>query len=378
MAKKFDWNEAGKGLLTEASQLKKYIDLSDEELKKMEEILDAYPMCITPYYLSLIDKEAGEEDPIRKMCIPSVSETDMSGAFDTSGEGSNTVLRGLQHKYHATALILSTSRCAMYCRHCFRKRLVGADSEGETEGNIAEMAEYVRSHPEISNVLISGGDSFLNTNEVIKEYLERFTQIDSLDFIRFGTRIPIVLPERIYGDDELLDMLEEYGKKKQLFLVTQFNHPKEITQESIKAVDALRKRGVVVRNQTVLLKGVNADPAILGKLFKQLTSIGVIPYYIFQCRPVTGVKNQFQVPVLEGIDIVQKAKDMQNGQGKSVRYCMSHPKGKIEFVGKTHSGKVLMKFHQAKYDEDAGRLFTVEMTDTDCWLPEDIEYGDVL
>ena len=378
MAKKFDWKQAEHRMLTEVSQINDYIDLTDEEVKTLEEVLKSYPMCITPYYLSLVDKEAGAEDPIRKMCVPSVAEMDVSGAFDTSGEGTNTVLRGLQHKYHATALILSTSKCAMYCRHCFRKRLVGADSEGETVGNIDEMAEYVKSHPEISNVLISGGDSLLNENETIRKYLEKFTQIDNLDLIRFGTRIPVVLPERIYGDEELLEMLEEYGKKKQIFLVTQFNHPREITYESKKAIDALKKRGIVVRNQTVLLNGVNADPVILGQLFRRLTSIGVIPYYIFQCRPVTGVKNRFQVPITEGIDIVQKAKNMQNGQGKSVRFCMSHPRGKIEFVGKTKSGKVLMKFHQAKNDEDAGRLFTVKIDDTDCWLPENIEYEDLI
>ena len=378
MAKKFDWKQAEHRMLTEVSQINDYIDLTDEEVKTLEEVLKSYPMCITPYYLSLVDKKAGAEDPIRKMCVPSVAEMDVSGAFDTSGEGTNTVLRGLQHKYHATALILSTSKCAMYCRHCFRKRLVGADSEGETVGNIDEMAEYVKSHPEISNVLISGGDSLLNENETIRKYLEKFTQIDNLDLIRFGTRIPVVLPERIYGDEELLEMLEEYGKKKQIFLVTQFNHPREITYESKKAIDALKKRGIVVRNQTVLLNGVNADPVILGQLFRRLTSIGVIPYYIFQCRPVTGVKNRFQVPITEGIDIVQKAKNMQNGQGKSVRFCMSHPRGKIEFVGKTKSGKVLMKFHQAKNDEDAGRLFTVKIDDTDCWLPENIEYEDLI
>lgn len=372
--KRYDFDKPGKNSFTRVSQLSEILKLRDPEIQRMGEILRRYPMRITPYYLSLIDWEKGESDPIRRMCIPSVQETDMSGSFDTSGEGSNTVMRGLQHKYHETVLILSTSRCAMYCRHCFRKRLVGADKEAEAQGEIAAMAAYVSAHPEINNVLISGGDAFMNDNGVILEYLERFCVIDSLDFIRFGTRIPVVLPERIYEDEELLSMLSAYGKKKQLYVVTQFNHPREITEQSIRAVKELMAAGVVLRNQTVLLKGVNDDPAVLGELLRGLTSIGVLPYYIFQCRPVTGVKNQFQVPMLKGIDIVEQARNMQNGQGKTVRYCMSHPLGKIEFIGKLHEQRLLMKFHQAKSDADAGRIFTVDVGENDSWLPEDIVY----
>ena len=375
--KKFDWKTAEENMTTSAEQLKDILKLDDEETKKLEEIIDRYPLRITPYYLSLVDPEKGEKDPIRKMCVPSISESDMSGSFDTSGESSNTKVTGLQHKYHQTALILSTSVCAMYCRHCFRKRLVGDDSKGETKGQIAEMAEYVKSHPEITNVLISGGDALCNSNDVIREYLDTFTQIDSLDFIRIGTRIPVVLPERIYGDEELLDMFKEYGKKKQLFLVTQFNHPREITEESRRAVSALKEAGMVIRNQSVLLKGVNDDPVILATLFRGLTAMGVLPYYVFQCRPVTGVKGQFQVPIKRGIDIVQETMNLQNGQGRSVRYCMSHPRGKIQFIGKTETGRVIMKYHQAKYDSDAGRLFAVTLDDNECWLPEEIDYETI-
>ncbi len=376
--KTFDWKTEEKNMTTSAEQLRDILGLTDEETKKMGDIIEKYPLRITPYYLSLIDPEKGESDPIRRMSIPSISEQDMSGSFDTSGESSNTKVTGLQHKYHQTALILSTSMCAMYCRHCFRKRLVGGDSKGETRGNIPEMAEYVKSHPEITNVLISGGDALCNTNDVIREYLDTFSKIDSLDLIRIGSRIPVVLPERIYGDEELLLMLKEYCEKKQIYFVTQFNHPAEITEESIKAVTALKKAGLVLRNQTVLLKGVNDDPETLADLFRRLTAVGIIPYYVFQCRPVIGVKGQFQVPIKKGIDIVQEVINLQNGQGRSVRYCMSHPKGKIQFIGKTSSGRVIMKFHQAKYDSDAGRIFAVTLDDDACWLPEEIDYEEII
>lgn len=290
-----DWRTILRSNITTAAELKDALHLDDQQEKRLEEILERFPMSIPKYYLSLIDWEHCEDDPIRKMCIPSIEETDLSGAFDTSGEGDNTVMVGMQHKYHETVLILSTHECAMYCRHCFRKRLVGVSSE-ETTGNIDEMAAYVRSHPEINNVLISGGDAFLNSNRILEYYLKIFTEIPHLDLIRFGTRTPVVLPMRIYDDPELISMLEKYNQKKQIYVVTQFNHPNELTDEAKKAIQSLLKAGVIIKNQTVLLKGVNDSGAVLGALLKKLIAYGVVPYYIFQCRPVSGEKINFRFP----------------------------------------------------------------------------------
>ena len=374
-----NWKKELEHNVTTAEEIAVKMHLSSESEKKLEEILEHFPMSATRYYLSLIDWNAPpeelEKDPIFRMAIPSIAETDLSGTFDTSGEGSNTVLSGLQHKYHETALMLSTNICAMYCRHCFRKRLVGLSQNSEAEGDISEIAEYICRHSEISNVLISGGDAFMNSNERIRELLEAFTAIPSLDLIRFGTRTPVVFPMRIYEDQELLDLLRSFSihggtarqGRKQIYVITQFNHPREITEQSRRAVDALMRAGVVVRNQTVLLKGVNDDPAVLGRLLKSLTGIGVLPYYVFQCRPVQGVKAQFQVPLLQGYEIVEKAKAMQNGQGKAFRYCLSHETGKIEILG-VDGEEMLFKYHQAKYDKDAGRLFKLPVRDDQCWL----------
>lgn len=274
-----------------------------------------------------------------------------------------------QHKYNETVLLLSTNQCAMYCRHCFRKRLVGL-TEDEICSKIGEITSYILKHPEINNVLISGGDAFMNSNETISRYLSALCSIPHLDFIRFGTRTPVVLPQRITSDSELTDLLRIYSQKKKIYVVTQFNHPKEITYESTAAVEALLTNGIPVRNQTVLLKGVNDDSSVLGQLLRQLTSIGVLPYYVFQCRPVTGVMNHFQVPLRRGYRIVQDASQMQNGQGKSFRFMMSHVSGKIEILGPLDGDheNMLFKYHQAKDPADAGRLFVQEIAEDQCWL----------
>lgn len=165
-----------------------------------------------------------------------------------------------------------------------------------------------------------------------------------------------------------MQILKKYGEKKQIIIVTQFNHPRELTPEAVLAVRTLRTAGCIVRNQTVLLKGVNDHSDVLAQLMNQLVSCGVVPYYIFQCRPVYGVQNQFQVPLLQGIEIVEGAKKLMNGQAKSVRYAMSHPTGKIEILGKAASNQMIFKYHQAKYEQDHGRIFTQKVDNTQCWL----------
>lgn len=350
--------------------LKDFIQLTSSEEAELDKILIEYPMRIPQYYLDLIDFN-DPMDPIRLMSIPSVFETDSEGSFDTSGEQHNTKLPGLQHKYAETVMILSTNKCAMYCRHCFRKRLVGTPSD-EVAAHLPEIAEYISSHSEISNVLISGGDSLMNSTDLIRRYLELLTPIEHLDFIRFGSRIPVVFPERITNDSALLDLFEEFSAKKQLVVVTQFNHPRELTPQSKQAVRLLQERGIMVRNQAVLMRDINSDPEILSELLKGLTACGITPYYIFQCRPVVGVKNRFQVPILEGMRIVEKAKAKQNGFGKGFKYCMSHVSGKIELLGQLN-GEAIMKYHEFKDPKDAGAIFSTKLDENQCWLPDDFQ-----
>ena len=363
------WNEELKNNMTDVQELRDRLGLDDEKMKRMKALCKAFPMSIPRYYLSLIDWD-DPEDPIRRMCIPALLETDMSGAFDTSGEAGNTVCVGVQHKYRESALILTTNRCAMYCRHCFRKRLVGL-SDDEIARHFDEVAGYVREHKEITNVILSGGDTLMLPTRTVVHYLETLSRIAHLDLIRIATRMPVVYPMRITKDRSLLKALTYYGGQKQIYVVTQFNHPRELTPEARAAVRALLLCGLPVKNQTVLLRGVNDSPQTLGRLLRELTACGVTPYYVFQCRPVSGVKSTFQLPLSEGYDIVEAAKAVQNGQGKCLKFCMSHPKGKIEIAGKFSDGVLVFKFHQAKNDEDAGRTFVKSITKDTAWLPDE-------
>lgn len=348
------------------NKLKDILQLNSEEIDMLYTINQQYPIKINDYYLSLVNLQ-DPFDPIRKMCVPNFEELLPDGNEDTSGELENTVLSGVQHKYRQTALILSSKECFVYCRHCFRKRMVGLDKD-KTLVSIDEMQKYIKSNPSINNVLVSGGDAFYNSNLNIKEYLDSLVKLKQLDFIRFGTRVPVVFPQRINNDNELLNILKEYNEKKQIYIITQFNHPAELTSEAKLAIKNLQLTGIVVKNQTVLLKNVNDSPQIIGELLSKLTACGVVPYYIFQCRPVRGVLNHFQIPLHEGIKIVEEAKNNQNGQGKCLRYVLSHNTGKIEIIGSLPNENILFKYHQAKKEEDVNRIFIKKIALDQCWI----------
>ncbi|MCW7076821.1 MAG: KamA family radical SAM protein [Candidatus Syntrophoarchaeum sp.] len=348
--------------------LKEYVELSPKEEKQLRKVIKRHPMNVSRYYLSLIDwNDPG--DPIKKMAIPGVNELDIAGSYDTSGEHENTKMPGLQHKYAQTALILATNRCATYCRHCFRKRLVGLPNQ-EVIRRFEMATRYIRAHEEIDNVLITGGDPLILPTRVIERMLEMLTDIKHLNFIRFGSRVPVTFPERIVEDEEFLDMLKVYSlNDRRCYVVTQFNHPREITSQSIEAVDRLIGSGVPVNNQTVLLKGVNDDPETMAKLQSKLIGIGVNPYYIFQCRPVKRVKHHFQVPLYRGYEIIEGAKRKLNGHSKRFKYIMSHRTGKIEIVG-ILDDEIYFKYHQAKNPRNIGKFFKRKLNREAGWLDD--------
>jgi len=348
-------------------QLAKYVDLSPNGKEQLEQVVQVHPMRVSPYYMSLINWNA-PHDPIRKMAVPSFEELNLEGFYDTSGEAENTKMPGLQHKYSETALILATNRCATYCRYCFRKRLVGLPTD-EIIKRFEDAAEYVEKHSEINNVLISGGDPLVLSNEVIERFLETLIKIEHLSFIRFGSRTPVTLPSRL-RDPELLGLFKKYSQMdKRLYVVTQFNHPREITPQSVSAVSNLINAGVMLSNQTVLLRGVNDDPDTLATLMNMLVSIGVTPYYVFQCRPVKRVKSHFQVPICEGVRIVEKAKADCNGHSKRFKYIMSHKTGKVEILG-IMNGKIYFKYHEAKHRENLGVMFKRRVDEKAGWLDD--------
>ena len=349
-------------------ELAEVLQLSNDEVATISEEAEHFPFSIPHYYLSLIDKN-DPDDPIRKMCVPTTSISD-DGELDTSGEHSNTVMQGVQHKYRQSVLVLTSQNCVMYCRHCFRRRMVGVTEE-EIATDPAAVAEYVKAHPEVNNCLLTGGDSFALSTPKIKAWLEALRDLPQLDFIRLGTRIPVVFPERITSDPELLDVLHGCRGVKQLYVITHYNHPREITPESAAAIHALQECDVVVKNQAVLLKGINDDPETLSALLRGLTSMGVVPHYIFQCRPVKGVKSHFQVPIVEGSRIVNEARAMQNGLGKSCDYTMSHKTGKIRIIGLNDDGAMVFQYVQAKDPARIGKVFTRVLPDDVTWFDDD-------
>ncbi len=362
------WDLLLQDSISTVDDLVEYLDVNERDRAVLEEICENHPLRISKYYLSLIDK-TDFDDPIRKLAVPIIHESYLEGSYDTSGEKSNTVLPGLQHKYRQTAVILATNECAMYCRHCFRKRLVGVDTD-EVVKDIQSVSDYIRSHEEINNVLITGGDPFVLPTSRIEKLLSPLSEIEHLDFIRFGTRVPVTFPSRIILDRSLREMLESYSNKiTRLYVVTQFNHPKEITEESTEACRLLQDAGIIVSNQTVLLKGVNDDSEVMAQLQKGLVQIGVVPYYVFQCRPVKRVKRQFQIPIYEACRIMDKTRAKLDGHTKRFRFIMSHPTGKIEILG-IERDRFLFKYHQAKDPKNNGKIFTRKIDKTSLWLDE--------
>ncbi len=340
--------------------------LSEEEISQIRQVVKRYPMVVPEHYLSLIDPD-DPQDPIKKMCIPSLEELALGGLEDTSGETNNTISSGVQHKYRPTVLFLSTNTCMMYCRYCFRKRMVGLTEKQMIQG-FGELEQYVREHKEINNVLISGGDPLTIKASVLASLLERLSSIDHLDFVRIGSRVPVVAPNRILQNQQLLDVLKEYSQKKTIYLVTHINHPKELSPETLTCLERIRSLDILISNQSVLLRGINDDVDTLVALMRRLNQEKIIPYYLFQCRPVKGAKGHFQVPLVKGSKLVEEAKHQLNGHEKRFRYCMSHVSGKIEILGSMEDGNMVFKYHEAKEDADLGRIFVQTVKDDQGWL----------
>lgn len=334
---------------------------------RLQKVLEEHPMLISSHYASLIDWQ-NPKDPIRKMAVPCVDELNLEGFCDTSGEAENTKISGLQHKYSETALLIATNVCSTYCRHCFRKRLVGLPTD-ETLKRFEDAAVYIENHPEISNVLVSGGDPLTLNNNAIRKLLELLTNIPHLRFIRIGSRVPVTYPSRL-KDKELLKIFREYSNsERKLYVITQFNHSKEICPQSISAISNLKEAGVELSNQTVLLKGVNDTSGEITKLMDNLAGMGVTPYYVFQCRPVSRVKRHFQVPIYKGLEIVEGAKANLSGLSKRFKYIMSHKTGKIEILG-IIDDNIFFKYHEAKDKKDLGRMFKLRVDKRAGWLDD--------
>lgn len=372
---KLEWNTELANNVNSQEKLEQYIYLSEEQKHSMKEVLDTHPMNIPRYYLSLINPD-DPQDPIRKMAIPTSEELVVAGQMgettgDPYGDDKHNKGNGILHKYPYSALIVATEYCSMYCRHCFRKRLVGLPNDKTVE-NFQNAAKYIAEHKEITNVIISGGDPMMLPTEVISKMLEVLKDIDHVNYVRIGTRTPVVYPLR-YFDDELIEVLRNFNQHKTLYIPTHFNHANEITDLSKEAVMRIRSAGITVNNQTVFLKGINDSVEELENLMNGLVRIGVTPYYLYQCMPVSRVRHHFQVPLKRGVDIVAETKRSLDGYAKRFKFIMGHDIGKIEICGRKDDVLVMSQIHsRPEHPEEASRILMGHLTESAGWL-EDLD-----
>ena len=295
-----DWHWQVRNRIQTVDDLEKYISLESSELDAVKDVLSTFRMAITPYYLTLINP-LNKKDPVLLQAVPAVEELHMGkhDLDDPLHEDGDSVVPGLTHRYPDRVLFLITDMCSMYCRHCTRRRFAGQKDTGSKMDNVDRAIEYIKEHKEINDVLLSGGDALLVSDERLEYIISRLREIDHVGVIRIGSRTPVVMPQRI--TPELVEMFKKYHP---IWVNTHFNHPKEITPESKKAIDLLANAGIPLGNQSVLLKGVNDCVNIMKKLVKRLIEIRVRPYYIYQCDLSKGIEH-FRTPVSKGIEIIE-------------------------------------------------------------------------
>ena len=346
-----DWHWQLKHRIRFKEELAQIIKLTPEEEKGLDKAKGRLSMSITPYWASLIDAE-DPECPIRRQSVPVAAEFSISPheMADPCAEDRDSPAPYLVHRYPDRVLLLATEHCAMYCRHCTRRRLVGDHEEKEADPltKFDAAIEYIKSNRKIRDVLISGGDPLTLEDEALENLLSKIRAISHVEFLRIGTRIPVSLPQRV--TEKLANMMKKYSP---IWMSIHFNHPKEITKRCKLACDMLAESGVPLGSQTVLLKGVNDRPYIMKRLVHELLQIRVRPYYIYQCDPVRGTQH-FRTPVAVGINIIEKLRghtsgyavptyviDGPGGGGKipiGPNYILSQAKGK--YVLRNYKGKI--------------------------------------
>ena len=303
-----DWKWQVRNRIETVEDLKKYINLTEEEEKGITECLKTLRMSITPYYLSIMDPD-NPNDPVRLQAIPNIVETNKSEADldDPLHEDGDSPVPGLTHRYPDRALLLITDQCSMYCRHCTRRRFAGQNDGAMPTDQVDKAIDYIAQTPQIRDVVISGGDSLLMSDEKIEYILKRLREIPHVEIIRFGSRTPVVMPQRI--TEEFVNMVKKYHP---VWLNTHFNHSNEITEEAKLACERLANAGVHLGTQTFLLRGVNECGHVMKKLVNDLVKIRVRPYYIYQCDLSNGIEH-FRTPVSKGIEIIEGLRGHTSG-----------------------------------------------------------------
>lgn len=308
-AKWNDWHWQIQNRITDPNVLGEIFHWDSKRIEQMKDYLKILRMAITPYYLSLIDMEDYENDPVYLQAVPSVYETHIVSAdmADPLHEEVDSPVPLITHRYPDRVLFLVTDQCSMYCRHCTRRRFAGQTDKPASSDLIEKAIEYIRNTKTVRDVLISGGDPLTLGTDQLEKIIAKVREIPHVEIIRIGTRVPVVLPMRI--DEKLVNMLKKYHP---LYINTHFNHPKEITEESKRACEMLANAGIPLGNQTVLLRRVNDDAMIMKKLMQKLLTIRVRPYYIYQCDLSQGIEH-FRTKVSKGIEIIEMLRGHTTG-----------------------------------------------------------------
>ena len=320
-----DWRWQSQNAVRTPKQLAALLPFSDDDRRALDTLQTHYKLAIPPYYFSLIDP-FDPSDPIRLQSVPSPQElagaSGRDGEDDPLDEDKDSPVPGLTHRYPDRVLIVTTHVCTMYCRFCTRKRATmkrgGWDSVSRDD---RRMVEYVRDHPEVRDVVISGGDPLTLPLEKLEFFVRGLDAIPHVDVVRVGTRVPVTLPQRL-DDDDLLAVLSASDK---IWIQTHFNHAREVTAEAKRACDRLRHRGMPLNNHAVLLRGVNDSLAAQRALCRALLRVKVRPYYLFHCDPVTGA-GHFRTPVWKGLEIIEGLRGHTSGLGVPT-YVVDAPRG---------------------------------------------------
>jgi len=347
-----DWRWQLKHRLTTVEQLEKFLPtLTPEELAGARLANHKLALGITPYFFNLIDP-ADENCPVRRQVVPRLEETHTAAweMSDPCGEDSHSPVPGLVHRYPDRVLFLVTDRCASYCRYCTRSRLVSNASGYDFHPEYDKQIEYIAQHPEIRDVLLSGGDPLLLSDEKLENLLSRLRAIPHVEFLRIGTRIPIFLPQRI--TPELCTMLRKFHP---LFVSVHTNHPRELTTEVQAALGRLADAGIPLGNQSVLLKHVNDDADVMKALMQKLLMCRVKPYYLYQCDLIAGSAH-LRASVAKGLEIMEKLRGHTTGYAVP-QYVIDAPGGggKVpinpEYVLCRNAGRVLIRNFEGKVFE---------------------------
>ncbi len=347
-----DWNSWEWQLrhsYTSLPALQNILKLSDAELQPMMRLDSQLPVRITPYYASLLDGAAAGQ-PLRRSVVPVAAEhiVSLGEAVDPLGEDGHSRVPGLVHRYPDRVLLLVTGFCSTYCRYCTRSRLVGDGNKSHLNREQWDKAlAYIELNPAVRDVLISGGDPLTLPDESIEYLLTRLSRIPHVEFVRIGTKVPMVLPQRI--TTSLVAMLKRF---RPLWMSIHVTHPEEITPESAQACERLADAGIPLGSQTVLLKGINDDVATMRRLMHELLKIRVRPYYLYQCDPIVG-SSHFRTTVEKGLEIIRGLRGHTSGYAVP-HYVIDAPRGggKIPLLPDYYQGRdgndVLLKNYEGK------------------------------